>query len=1001
MDADQFVRKWTGVTLKERSSAQEHFLDLCHLLEEPTPAEADPTGERFCFEKGADKAGGGDGWADVWRRGCFAWEYKSPGKDLKQAFKQLQLYTPALEYPPLLIVSDVQTIELHTAFTGLVPVVHRLQLEDLRGQAKRRLLKWAFSDPGKLKPAQTTANLTEEAAWRFAELAQALRSRGQSADAVAHFSQQLLFCLFAEDIDLLPNQLFSRLLKAGKQSPAQLKGMLGSLFGAMAKGGLMGVDVIDWFNGGLFSSDATLPLTSEDVDLLIEVARLDWSAINPIIFGVLFERGLDPDKRSQLGAHFTDPVSIMRLVDPVVLQPLREAWSAVKLDIQAQLNKAASAKSQAARTKATHAGIALFQGFLERLRRYRVLDPACGSGNFLLLALLGLKDLEHQIILEAEAMGLPRAFPMIGPENVLGIELSPFAAELARVVVWIGEIQWMLSHGFSLNRNPILKPLDTIENRDAVLNADGSEPEWPEADAIVGNPPFVGGSKKRRTLGDAYFDALAKRYAGRVPAGADLVTYWFEKARAQLASAKTQRAGLVATQSIRRGSNQKVLTRITETGVIFEAWSDEPWINEGADVRVSLIAFAPSSASQGIRLNGQPVATIYADLTGNAEGGLDLGQAQPLPSNAVAFEGTKKYGDFDIPGDVAREWLLAPNPDGRSNREVLKPWRNGQDLARRPADHWIIDFGVDRVEADAALFEQPYQHVLTYVKPSRSQVNNEHTRAYWWIHERPRAALRQSLTGLRRFIATPRVAKHRFFVWLPASVLPDTRLCVICRDDDITFGILSSRLHVIWALSKGSRHGDGDQGGRPTYNAGTCFETFPFPEGCTPADTRPAGQDEADPLVSMPRATWDPAQPALVSDQPGDNLPPLPDPDAPVVRHWIDIAKAASQLNRLRERWLNPPEWVDIVPEVVPGYPDRIIPKPEHEKELKKRTLTNLYNQRPAWLDNAHKALDAAVAAAYGWDDYRPEMPDEEILSRLLALNLQRTRRPTSRAGRP
>lgn len=217
MDADEFVRKWTGVTLKERSSSQEHFLDLCHLLDDPTPAEADPTGDRFCFEKGADKAGGGDGWADVWRRGCFAWEYKTPGKDLKKAFKQLQLYTPALEYPPLLIVSDVQTIELHTAFTGLVPVVHVLQLEDLRDHAKRRLLKWAFSDPDKLKPAKTTANLTEEAAGRFAELALALRSRGHPADAVAHFSQQLLFCMFAEDIDLLPDQLFTNLLKAGKQ----------------------------------------------------------------------------------------------------------------------------------------------------------------------------------------------------------------------------------------------------------------------------------------------------------------------------------------------------------------------------------------------------------------------------------------------------------------------------------------------------------------------------------------------------------------------------------------------------------------------------------------------------------------------------------------------------------------------------------------------------------------------------------------------------------------
>jgi hypothetical protein len=237
MTPDEFIRKWQGVTLKERSAAQEHFLDLCRLLDEPTPAEADPTGAWFCFEKGAAKAGGGDGWADVWKRACFGWEYKGKGKDLKDAFKQLQLYTPALEYPPLLIVSDLDRIVIHTAFTGTVPAVHVLALEDLRDASKRRLLKWAFSDPERLRPSQTTAALTEAAAVSFGGLAQALRARGHDPWAVGHFCIRVLFCLFAEDIELLPRQMFSRLLDAGLKQPARLPDMLGNLFGAMATGG--------------------------------------------------------------------------------------------------------------------------------------------------------------------------------------------------------------------------------------------------------------------------------------------------------------------------------------------------------------------------------------------------------------------------------------------------------------------------------------------------------------------------------------------------------------------------------------------------------------------------------------------------------------------------------------------------------------------------------------------------------------------------------------------
>ena len=393
-----------------------------------------------------------------------------------------------------------------------------------------------------------------------------------------------------------------------------------------------------------------------------------------------------------------------------------------------------------------------------------------------------------------------------------------------------------------------------------------------------------------------------------------------------------------------------MLDAIGSETTIFDAWSDEAWVNEGAAVRVSLVCFAARNSHSSLRLNdgrldGRVVSAINADLTAGGVGCVDLTQARLLTANASAsFEGTKKYGDFDIPGDLARQWLACPNPHGKSNSLVVKPWANGQDITKRPSDTWIIDFGTDMVEGDASLVEQPYQFILAKVKDSRKDTK-------WWMHERSRPEMRKALCGLPQFIATPRVAKYRFFVWLDAKLLPDTRLCVIARGDNSTFGILSSRQHEVWSLANASMHGVGND---PTYNGKSCFETFPFPAGLTPRDT----------TQSAPTGT--------IAD---------------------NIADTAQRLNVLRENWLNPAEWVDwvITPEEEnAGFPTRPVAKPGHEADLKKRTLTNLYNARPSWLDNAHKALDKAVAEAYGWPDYTPEMPDEEILRRLLALNLER-----------
>ena len=447
MTPGEFISKWRAAELKERSAAQEHFIDLCRLLGEATPAEADPAGDRYCFERGARKDGGGDGWADVWRRGCFAWEYKGRRADLDAAFNQLRQYALALENPPLLIVSDMARFRVVTNWTNCVSEVHEFTLDDLADSAVRDKLKWAMSDPERLRPGETRQTVTERAAATFAALAQSLRDRDHDPRTVAHFVNRLVFCMFAEDVGLLPDDMFTRLLERARRDPEKFESYASSLFGAMATGGDVGFDAVAWFNGGLFDDDKALPLDREGIETALKAATLDWSEIDPSIFGTLFERGLDPAKRSQLGAHYTDRDKIMRIVDPVIVRPLLAEWETAKAAIEAIVARADKAGSPAARTRLRRRADRALRTFLERLRTFTVLDPACGSGNFLYLALHALKDIEHRVQLEAEALGLERGFPAVGPTNVRGIELSAYAAELARVSVWIGEIQWMRRTG--------------------------------------------------------------------------------------------------------------------------------------------------------------------------------------------------------------------------------------------------------------------------------------------------------------------------------------------------------------------------------------------------------------------------------------------------------------------------------------------------------------------------------------------------------------------------
>ena len=399
-------------------------------------------------------------------------------------------------------------------------------------------------------------------------------------------------------------------------------------------------------------------------------------------------------------------------------------------------------------------------------------------------------------------------------------------------------------------------------------------------------------------------------YEGRVAGAADLACYWFDKARSAIAAGKTKRAGLLATQGIRGGASRRVLQRIKDTGDIFMALSDHPWVLEGAAVHISIVGFDDGSESNR-ELDGYPVAAINANLTA----GVDLTIASRLSENLnMAFQGPVKVGPFDIADTLAQEMLSSPNPHNVGNSAVISPWVNGRDITDRTRGMWIIDFR-DMPLEEAALYEAPFEYVNEHVRPVRAQNRDRRRRENWWRLGATGTDMRRAIGPLNRFIVTPRVSKHRLFVWVDAGTLPDSAIVAIAHDDDYTFGVLHSRFHELWARAMGTQLREVESGFR--YTPTTCFETFPFPH---PTD----GQRDA-------------------------------------------IATAAAELNRLREGWLNP-EGIGAT-------------------ELRRRTLTNLYNQRPTWMNNAHAALDSAVADAYGWP---ADLEDGEILERLLALNLER-----------
>jgi len=642
------------------------------------------------------------------------------------------------------------------------------------------------------------------------------------------------------------------------------------------------------------------------------------------------------------------------------MEPLRREWRETRQAIEnllqtGKVNPTGKERplTKDGANKAYREARAKLRKFHERLAHVKVLDPACGSGNFLYVTLQKLKDLEKEVLVYAGDTQLGSFLPQVGPWQFYGIEINPYAFELAQTTLWIGYLQWIQANGFGEPAEPILREMDNFRNMDAVVDLSEpdhpNEPEWPAADFIVGNPPFLGSKRMRTELGDQYVDALLSLYTQRVPAEADLVVYWFEKARQQIENRASQRAGLLATQGIRGSSNREVLKRIKQTGNIFFAESDRDWVLDGANVHISMIGF-DDGTEQRKCLDGRPVDSINANLTGAA----DTTIARQLRENTgLCLRPPEKGGKFELDDETALEILAQPNPHGRPNSDVVRLWVNAESLVQNRQRLWIIDFSKFGSESAAAAYEKPFEYIARNVRSFRSGNRDERLRRLWWMYRRSGDGVREASAISNRLLCTPMVSKYRIFTWIDSIIQPDKTTYCFARDDDYFFGILSSRLHEIWGLKLGTRLET-----RPRYTPTTTFETFAFPH---PTSEQRAG-----------------------------------------------ITAAAKELHVMRTRWLDPPEWTREEILEFTGSVDgpwaryvtdantsgignvrycRVVPKDDKREVVAGRTLTKLYNERPAWLDLAHRQLDEAVFAAYGWES---TLSDEDILARLLALNQER-----------
>jgi hypothetical protein len=993
------------------------------------------------------------------RRGTAAFD-----KALERAYHQGRDYITSLPAshgrPPFLIVCDVgHSIDLYAEFTCTGgryerfpdPNHHRILLTDLHRPEIRERLRLIFTDPHALDPSKKAAEVTRDIAGRLAKLARSLEEAGHDARVIAGFLQRCLFTMFAEDIGLLPGDGFKDLLGKLKASPASFPIHVQGLWKEMATGtssSLVLFREIAHFNGGLFEDTTALPLNAAQLEMLIDAAATDWSGVEPSIFGTLLTRALDSRERHKLGAEYTPRSYVERLIRPVIIDPLREEWDATRIaaanlhreaetaedladakeDQAKQLltsgNSAAAKETGAAAAKLRQdankkdaEALKLVTAFHRRLCAVKVLDPACGTANFLYVTLEHLKRLEAEVLELVTALGGDTTFEMreyrVRPEQFLGLEISPNAVAIAQLVLWIGYFQWQLKTTGKADTGdrPLLPKAQTIRQQDAVLAYDERVPrrdpetgtiltiwngyttklhpvtgkpvpdesatialfdyinprraEWPQADYIVGNPPFIGASRMRDALGDGYTEALRKAWKGEVPESADLVMFWWCKAAAEAAQGRCKRFGFITTNSIHQTFNRRVIEPFVAAVSnrpaplhLAHAIPDHPWIDsaDGAAVRIAMTVAAPGNGAGILEKviaerpmeHGDNEVTLSRSagvLAPNLQLGADLTSCVALQANAkLSCPGVKLHGSgFIVTPDEAARLGFGTTP---GIEEHIRGYRNGKDLTDKPRGAMVIDlFGLTEAEV-LERFPSLYQELALRVKPERDAISHTKDGAvyakFWWLFGKTRADLRKALAPLPRYIATVETSKHRFFTFLDQSILPDNRLICFALDNGFDMAVLSSCVHVTWALAVGGRLED-----RPVYNKSTCFEPFPFPaleEGSLKQRIRDLGE------------RLDAHRKRQQEQHPGLTLTGM--------YNVLEKLRAGEALNA-------------------------------KDRQIHDQGLVTLLKQ-------IHDELDAAVLEAYGWGDLgvetqdgktqdaRQEQARDELLGRLVALNHER-----------
>ena len=889
MTPAQFIATWQNAGLNEEQAAHSWFNDLCDLVGHPRPmGELD--GLTYAFEHRIET-----GKADAYYENHFCWEFKTAEHQLNDAMRQALGYSMYLKTPPLLVVSAFNVIRIRTNFLGMESVQREIHISELAEPDSDALdvLKRVFTDPDWFNTGKSRDDVTKETAALFQAVSNDMAGSGYGADPskireLAQYLNQIIFCLYAEDAGLLPAGAFTGLVINQRRNPDMFRRGAQTLFAEMNHGGLFGTQTIDYFNGELFAHVPDVTLNTAALERLAEAAAKNWSNIEPSIFGTLFERALGlTEERAPLGAHYTGEADIRRVVEPVILDDLRREWAEIAgllsesgfagfADFQDAASNASTTQSQNPVNPDSddppEAAQARLQAFRQRLASVTVLDPACGSGNFLYVTLKALLNLERQAMDCQMALGHPPGPPLVNPAQMMGLEVNEYAAQLAKTALWIGYIQWHQANGFEYANRPILNNIHGIECRDAAIavNDDGTadKARWPDADYIIGNPPFLGAKDMLTELGGDYTNRLRRTYGDALDGAVDLCCYWFEQARMQIAAGRAKRAGLLATQAIRFSSNRRTLERIKESGDVFAAYDDLEWKPEepgSAAVHVSIVCFDDGSETAKT-LNGAPASDIDTRLTD----AVHLDRAQRLPQNAgVCFKGPDKGGPFDLTPPEAVVMLNDSNPNGRPNSDVVKRYVIGRDLNGRPSERWIIDFGA-MPESDAQLYSLPYQHCLQMVKPARAKNRDKRLRERWWQHRRSGDDVKRAIAPLTRYIGTCQVSKHRCFQYIDTDTIPDGTIVVLCRDDDYFLGIVESSIHKVWTAAIGTQLREKESGRR--YIISECFEKFPFP---TPTESQRAAVaaaartlDEQRRNVCRPNGTYRRSMTALYNENP-------------------------------------------------------------------------------------------------------------------------------------